>query len=504
MFIAPYDPIADHVSEAHAAEFERIIRAVDSTRRFRLLFAQFNQQYFRDSYIQRLKAYYEHSGILYVARENPVDASQLRARLRELAQSHRMIHVVECDSWQVEQRVAWLRHLNAQRELIAQDCPAVLLFWLTETLLKQLALQAPDLWSWRSGVFDFSVVAQMETLPLRSQPTELMASTEEKHRRQQRLTELQHYLQTASISTELRASLLLEQGDLHQAIGELNEAMACFQASLQLYRQLNDAANIAELLDRTAGILQARGELDEALRIRQQEILPICKRLGNERDTAATLGKIADILQARGELDEALRIQREEVLPACERLGDVRSKAVTMGKIADILQARGELDEALRIRQQEELPVYDRLGDVRSKAVTMGKIADILQARGELDEALRIRQQEQLPVYDRLGDVRSKAVTMGQIADILQARGELDEALRIRQQEELPVFDRLGDVRELLITRAKIAMLFMQFTPPRRAEANQLLCRALRAAKKMRIPEMKQIRQILKRFKMKC
>ena len=502
MFIAPYDPDSDHVSEAHAAEFERIIRAVDSTRRFRLLFAQFNQQYFRDSYIQRLKAYYEHSGILYVARENLVDASQLRARLRELAQSHRMIHLVECDSWQVEQRVAWLRHLNAQRELIAQDCPAVLLFWLTETLLKQLALQAPDLWSWRSGVFDFSVVAQMETLPLRSQPTELMAATE-KHRRQQRLTELQHYLQTASISTELRASLLLEQGDLHEAIGELNEAMACFQASLQLYRQLNDEANIADLLDRVAGILQARGELDEALRIRQQEILPICKRLGNERDTAVTMGKIADILQDRGEVDEALRIYQEQ-LPVRDRLGDVRGKAMTMGKIADILQARGELDEALRIRQQEELPVYERLGDVRSKAMTMNYIADILQARGELDEALQIYQKEVLPVFKQLGDVHQSAAVQGRIADILQARGELDEALRIRQQEQLPVYEQLGDVRSLLITQAKIAMLFMQITPRRRAKANALLCQALRAAKKMRIPEAGQIKRIMKRFKMKC
>jgi len=311
-------------------------------------------------------------------------------------------------------------------------------------------------------VFDFSVVAQMETLPLRSQPTELMASTE-KHRRQQRLTELQHYLQTVSISTELRASLLLEQGDLHQAIGELNEAMACFQASLQLYRQLNDEANITELLDRVAGILQARGELDEALRIRQQEILPICKRLGNERDTAATMGKIADILQARGELDEALRIQREEVLPACERLGDVRSKAMTMNYIADILQARGELDEALQIYQKEVLPVFKQLGDVHQSAAVQGRIADILQARGELDEALRIRQQEQLPVYEQLGDVRS-----------------------------------------LLITQAKIAMLFMQITPRRRAKANALLCQALRAAKKMRIPEAGQIKRIMKRFKMKC
>ena len=72
-------------------------------------------------------------------------------------------------------------------------------------------------------------------------------------------------------------------------------------------------------------------------------------RLGDVRERAVTMGKIADILQARGELDEALRIRRDEQLPVYERLGDVRERAVTMGNIADILFARGELDEALRI-----------------------------------------------------------------------------------------------------------------------------------------------------------
>ena len=115
--------------------------------------------------------------------------------------------------------------------------------------------------------------------------------------------------------------------------------------------------------------------------------------LGDVRSRAVTMGKIADILQARGQLDEALKIRNEEELPVYQRLGDVRSRAVTMGKIADILQARGQLDEALKIRTEEELPVYERLGDVRSRAVTMGKIADILQARGQLDEALQNPQR---------------------------------------------------------------------------------------------------------------
>jgi hypothetical protein len=56
------------------------------------------------------------------------------------------------------------------------------------------------------------------------------------------------------------------------------------------------------------------------------------------------MGKIADVLQARGQLDEALRIRQEEELPVYERLGDVRAKAVTMGQIADILKALDQGD----------------------------------------------------------------------------------------------------------------------------------------------------------------
>jgi hypothetical protein len=74
----------------------------------------------------------------------------------------------------------------------------------------------------------------------------------------------------------------------------------------------------------------------------------------DERALAMLHGTLADRLVQGGELDEALRIRREEQLPVYERLGDVRSRAVTMGKVADILAARGELDEALRIRREEE------------------------------------------------------------------------------------------------------------------------------------------------------
>ncbi len=255
-----------------------------------------------------------------------------------------------------------------------------------------------------------------------------------------------------------KAILAGERANILEARGRLDEALRIQrEEELPVYERLGDVRERAVTMGKIADILQTRGQLDEALRIRREEELPVYEHLGDLRSRAITMGKIADILQARGQLDEALRIWHTELLPVFDRLGDVRSRAVTMGKIADILQARGQLDEALRIRREELLPVFDRLGDVRSRAITMGKIADILQAGGQVDEALRIRREEELPIYERLGDAPERAVTVGKIADILQTRGQLDEALRIWREEELPVYDLLGDVRSRAVTMGKIA-----------------------------------------------
>ena len=137
------------------------------------------------------------------------------------------------------------------------------------------------------------------------------------------------------------------------------------------------------------------------------------------RDRALIAGRRADVLETRGELDEALRIRREEALPVYEQLGDVRERAVTMGKIADVLQARGELDEALRIRREEQLPVYEQLGDVRELLVARAKLALSLLQRGEpndreeaqslLLQALREAARLRLPEADQIVQILARA-----------------------------------------------------------------------------------------------
>jgi tetratricopeptide (TPR) repeat protein len=235
---------------------------------------------------------------------------------------------------------------------------------------------------------------------------------------------------------EPRPQLLRLAADCAERLGEHDLHIACLERGLTL--TAGDPIELALVAVEHASATASRDGAERAIAT-LSEAADLLGEAGDIRSRAITMGKIADILRQRGETDEALRIREEDELPVYERLGDIRERAVTMGKIADILQQRGETDEALRIRHEEQLPVYERLGDIRERAVTMGQIADILHQRGETDEAVRIHREELLPVFKRLGDIRSRAATMGKIADILHQRGETDEALRIRQEDELPV-----------------------------------------------------------------
>ncbi len=363
-----------------------------------------------------------------------------------------------------------LKRLNYRREALATRCQRPLLVWIRTRDVCEVATVAADLWAWRSGVFDFALPPATGRADLKQNRT--IRSLTYTADPQERLDQLQRHLRTRSSFDLADVGLLIELGDLRRSLGQPADADRSYSRALTALSGTDDRRRLAIVHGRIADTLEMRGELEEALRIRKEEEIPVYERLGDMRSLAMAKGAISDILQMHGELDEALRIRTEDEIPVYERLGDDRSVAITKGQIADILQARGQLDEALRIRSEVQLPVFQRLRDVRSVAVTQGRIADILLARGELDEALRILTEEQLPAFERLGDmrslaigdVRSLAITNGQIADILEARGNLDEALRIRMEKEIPIYERLGDGQSLASARLKIEQLRQQ--PP--------------------------------------
>ena len=239
-----------------------------------------------------------------------------------------------------------------------------------------------------------------------------------------------------------------------------------------------DDAQRANILDTLMRVARSCGDMDIAQQAAEEKI-ELDTFWGREKCAVTALGMKADILQARGQLDEALRIRTEDQLPVYERLGEVRSIAITKGQIADILQCRRKLTGMINILVKK-LPI---------------------PPANELDTSLQILLNDVLPTLKRLKIPVSMAITQSQIADIFQVTGKLDEALRIRQQEVLPVFEQLSEKYELLVGRAKLALLYLQRQAEGdNQQAKELLHWSLQAAREMQIPEAEEVETILQHF----
>ena len=297
------------LSPAHQSEFQRLVKTLCYGPKSQFLILEFNDVGYRTGVVTRIDELLrtEHHQVTHLdlTMAEYSDFAAVEAALIGAANGHEAVHIFGGESWFDRPR---FEAFNIRREAVGRGAAARLLLWLTTDRVEHLAQWAPDLWSWRGGVYDFTRSAIATTAsPMIDREGPGAVDTRSLAERAERISEIREFL---------------------------------------LGNPGPDDDMKLPLLDELAGLYASIGELDEALRIRQEEQLPVYERLGDVRERAITLGKMADIFQARGELDEALRIRQEEQLPVYERLGDVRSRAITPAKIGFQLVAANRHREA--------------------------------------------------------------------------------------------------------------------------------------------------------------
>lgn len=145
------------------------------------------------------------------------------------------------------------------------------------------------------------------------------------------------------------------------------------------------------------------------------------ERLGDVRSKAVTQGRIADILEARGQLDEALALH-EERLPVAERMGDIDS-------IAHIRYSTARLRLRLGQHQSGGLQrIYDDLAEAFAISRRLGRpdaigaigqlLAQVLALAGEREQALAVlaladEAFTRIDAADGLAQVRALRAAIG-------------------------------------------------------------------------------------------
>ena len=195
-----------------------------------------------------------------------------------------------------------------------------------------------------------------------------------------------------------------------------------YRHAIPLYRHAADAGD-RYAARRLAGLLEQRGDLDEA-----EQFLRAAASAG-DGDAAR---RLAELLEQRGDLDGAEQILRAAadaddvaapvyVAMLLERRGDLdglraladAGDTVATWQLADLLAGRGDLDEAEQILRA----AADAGGLVAAR-----KLAELLEQRGDLDGAEQILRA-------RAGAGDGDAAR--RLAELLEQRGDLDGAEQI-------------------------------------------------------------------------
>ena len=358
----------------HSGCLLRLRKLLVTASGFRLVLLEFNDPRYRDQIIRQVDGFPVKMAALVL--DETVDSfDEFERRLSALADQCQAAHVLNLERWLADDktRESRFKGFNYHREALAERCPFTLLLWMIAPDIKAFALKAPDLWAWRTDVFDFSSrPAPISTPVVERNVVRGSASAGE---RQERIAEIEEYLDRELRKDGSSALLLLELGQLYGDLGNPSAALSALERALAIYRETDD-----------------------------------------RRQAAMARGLMADIEAAMGNTDEALETY-EEILKVFEGLGDVRERAVTLGKIADVYQARGQWDEALRIYQEEELPVYERLQSVQDLLVCRANIGITYLKRNLAED----RQKALELLNSALQDARRLNLPeAGQIAEIIR------------------------------------------------------------------------------------
>jgi tetratricopeptide (TPR) repeat protein len=194
---------------------------------------------------------------------------------------------------------------------------------------------------------------------------------------QQALQTLDHH------AVPVTLSLLRTAGDCCERVGERQVAQGYYERALALLKQAappttsDERDEQAMLLDMYGRLLWGLGQPDKAQRVFDAALELLGSDVHFQWRRAVIRGGIADILVSRGQLDEALRIREEEELPVYERLGDVRERAVVLFKMAKIY-----------LQQEDYQSAFEHLVDSYQMALDLGNLEIIVYVGIDLGQWL--------------------------------------------------------------------------------------------------------------------
>jgi len=250
----------------------------------------------------------------------------------------------------------------------------------------------------------------------------------------------------------LAAEALNTLGGLHLSAGAPDDARRVFLEALELG---GSSREVRARVEQNLGILaNIRGELHEAI-ARYERSLDAYRDCGDDHGCALAYHNLGMVSADRGWLNAADCYFRESLVLA-ERVGDVYLRGLCLVNHAEVDVTRQRFENA-RQKAEEALAVFDQLGAQSAKAEAYRVIGMLYRETGRIVLAeSRFRSAIELAVA--AGAVLGEAEASRELALLYQVMGRNQEALRLLNTASR-LFQRLDARVDLIHVGGKLAEL---------------------------------------------
>jgi predicted ATPase/DNA-binding XRE family transcriptional regulator len=205
---------------------------------------------------------------------------------------------------------------------------------------------------------------------------------------------------------------------------EYDAATARLEVALSQYKELDDAAGTALVLQRLGGVARERGDYGAAEDL-HCESFDLYESLGDLSGMAWAHNHLGFVAWLRGDLEVGARRCRR-ARDSFRLLGDGEGLAWSLISLGTIAQYGGELVEAEDLLQ-EALALSQRLGYREGVAWSLNQLGIVERRRGLTERAVHLLD-ESLAEHRDLGDRWRSASVLEELAAVAQQRGRSENA----------------------------------------------------------------------------
>jgi tetratricopeptide (TPR) repeat protein len=238
------------------------------------------------------------------------------------------------------------------------------------------------------------------------------------------------------------AASLGSLGNAYDSLGRYSEAIAFYEQSLEIFREISYRWGEATSLGNLGNAYDSLGRYSEAIAFYEQS-LEIQRQIGNRRGESDSLNGLGSAYHSLGRYSEAITFYGQS-LEIQRQIGNRRGEADSLNGLGSAYHSLEHYSEAITFLEQS-LEIFREISQRRGEATSLGNLGNAYNSLGRYSEAIAFYEQS-LEIKREIGDRRGEADSLNGLGNVYHSLGGYRKGISCYEQA-LEIAREIGNIR---------------------------------------------------------